>query len=65
MGFLTLELAQRFYDRMRFNRAQDSDATVFGPGGKEWRCGRFRAQQWAEVFGERRTPAVEREDVEA
>lgn len=47
--FATLGEAQRVHDMQRHNGAAQSDATVFGPGGAKWQCGRWRSSGWVEI----------------
>ena len=48
--FPSLEAAHRVHDLQRFNRGAEAEATVFGPGGKEYHCGRERSDAWVEII---------------
>lgn len=61
LRFLTLELAKRFYDQLRFNRPVGEDAAVFGPGGEAWYCPRWRAASWVRDDARRRREAAPEE----
>lgn len=44
--FDSRERAQRFWDGLRRNRLQESDAALFGPDGEAWYCPRWRTAEW-------------------
>lgn len=59
VSFKTLDEAKAVHDMQRRNGAARSEAVIFGPDHREFRCGRTVDARWWEVFGDRRTARPE------
>jgi len=61
-NFATLEEAKIPHNIQRRNRNADADATIFGPGGETWECGRFPWSKWTRTVRERVTASADEPD---